>query len=115
MQQEFFETFVEHCPAAVAVLDREMKYLSVSKRWLSNFGLLDQNLTGKCHYDVFPDVPERWRRIHQQCLGGQVEKCDLDVFPRADGSTCCARAPKSRLRCCSPYQGKIRNKLNLLN
>lgn len=87
MQQEFFETFVEHCPAAVAVLDREMKYLSVSKRWLSNFGLLDQNLTGKCHYDVFPDVPERWRRIHQQCLGGQVEKCDLDVFPRADGST----------------------------
>lgn len=87
MDHEFLATFVEHCPAAVAVLDQEMNYLSVSKRWLSNFGLSEKRLTGKCHYDIFPEVPQRWREIHQRCLSGEVEKCDLDVFPRADGST----------------------------
>ncbi len=80
-------TFMQYAPASVAMFDRDMRYLAVSNRWLSDFGLSGRNLTGLCHYDVFPDIPERWKAIHRKCLAGEVEKADEDRFERADGST----------------------------
>ncbi len=79
--------FITHSPAAIAVLDRDLRYLLVSNRWLADYRLPDQDIVGRSHYDVFPEIPERWKEIHRRCLGGAVEKNDADVFPRADGST----------------------------
>ena len=78
--------FVKHCPAAVAMLDRDMKYMIVSQRWMQNYQVADQVIPGRSHYDVFPEIPPRWREIHQRCLAGAVEKCEEDEFPRADGT-----------------------------
>ena len=78
--------FVTHTPAAVAMLDMEMRYLQVSRQWLTDYNLEDQNIIGKTHYEIFPDVPDRWREVHQRCLAGAVEKCAEDPFPRSDGT-----------------------------
>ncbi len=78
--------FVVHTPAAVAMLDTEMRYLQISERWLKDYNLVGQDIIGKSHYEIFPDAPERWRAIHQRCLAGAVEACDEDPFPRGDGS-----------------------------
>ncbi|MDO9145800.1 EAL domain-containing protein [Rhodoferax sp.] len=79
--------FIEHSPAAIAMLDRSMRYLKASHRWLTDYRLGEQDIIGRSHYDIFPDIPQRWKDIHRRCLGGAVEKREEDVFPRADGST----------------------------
>lgn len=84
--RQTLQLFVEHAPAAIAMFDKNMKYLAYSKRYLHDYNLSEQNIIGKSHYEVFPEMPERWKEIHQRCLAGAVEKADEDPFDRADGS-----------------------------
>jgi PAS domain S-box-containing protein len=79
--------FVEHTPAAVAMLDKEMRYVMVSDGWLKQYELEDIQIIGRSHYDVFPTVPERWKQIHRRVLAGEQLEADRDSFEGQDGST----------------------------
>lgn len=85
-QLSLLSYFIKHAPAAVAMFDREMRYLMVSDHWMEVYGLRESVL-GRTHYEVFPEIPPRWRRTHQRCLLGVIESCEADPFPRKDGST----------------------------
>ena len=84
--QELLQLFIERAPAAIAMYDREMRYLAVSNRWREEYSLVGQDIIGKCHYDITPDIPERWKAVHRRCLAGESLKCDEERFERADGS-----------------------------
>ncbi len=84
--EERLRLFVEHAPAAIAMLDSDMHYLAVSRRWLLDYRLGERDVIGLSHYDVFPEISETWRALHRRCLEGAVERSDGDAFPRADGT-----------------------------
>ena len=69
----------------IAVHDRELRYLYVSDAYRTMFGLSEPEVIGKHHYDVFPDLPQKWRDVHQRALSGEVVTSEDDEYVRAGG------------------------------
>ena len=84
---ELLKMFMAHTPAAVAMCDTRMRYLAYSRPWAEDYGLGDDNLVGRCHYDLFPDLPEHWKDEHKRCFSGEIIKKAEEPFPRANGTT----------------------------
>lgn len=67
------------------MFDRDMRYVAYSRRWLREYVLKNRNLIGRSHYEVFPELSDRWKTIHKRGFAGEVVREDEDVFIRADG------------------------------
>ncbi|KAF3883723.1 MULTISPECIES: PAS domain-containing hybrid sensor histidine kinase/response regulator [Nostocales] len=76
---------IEYAPVGIVLFDREMRYLMVNSKWLEDYNLTD-DIIGRSHYEIFPDQPEEWKQIHQQCLTGAIAQSDEDAYLRQDGS-----------------------------
>jgi PAS domain S-box-containing protein len=84
--EEKLRLFIKHAPAALAMFDRDMHYLAFSHRWMTDYGLKDREIIGRSHYDLFPEIPERWKEAHRRGLDGEVMQKDEDDFERLDGT-----------------------------
>jgi PAS domain S-box-containing protein len=83
---EMMRYIVKHDPNALAVYDLDLRYLAVSDRYLQDYNVREEDILGKHHYEVFPEMPQRWKEVHQRCLAGAIERNDDDYFERPDGS-----------------------------
>jgi PAS domain S-box-containing protein len=78
---------VKHDPTALAIFDNGLRYIAVSDRFLQDYNVREEDILGRHHYEVFPEITQTWRDVHQRCLAGAIERSDDDRFERPDGST----------------------------
>jgi PAS domain S-box-containing protein len=84
--------FTEQVPAAIAMFDREMRYLAVSRRYLSDLALLfstaifaPAEVIGRSFHEISPDMPQRWHAIHARALAGEELAQEEELVLRPDG------------------------------
>ncbi len=81
---------IEHAPTAIAIFDTEMRYVAASEGYIAAYRLAPEtvrSVVGRSHYELFPEIPERWREIHRRVLAGETLSADEDRFDRRDGTT----------------------------
>ncbi len=67
------------------MFDADMRHLAASARWREEHRLGD-DVVGKSHYELFPDIPERWKQAHSRALAGESLRAEKDGFTRRCGS-----------------------------
>ena len=64
---------LRNVPLAVAVLD--------------DYKLHGTGIIGQCHYDIFPEISDRWKSVHQRSLRGEILGSPCESFARREGQT----------------------------
>lgn len=85
--EERLRLLMTHMPVCVSMLDRELRYLHVSQRWLEDFRLRAQDVIGKTLYEIFPNSPAHRREAYARALQGEHCKNEEDILVYQDGST----------------------------
>ena len=88
-REELLRVFVKNVPAAVAMLDRDMRYLQVSDRWCSDNSVAASELLGRSR-EFSPEMPDRWKEVNRRALQGETLRADEDRW-ESGGSTRWAR------------------------
>lgn len=81
------QAFIETAPIAIAMFDRDMRYIAHTRKWLELYGLEDQDLLGRSHYDVLPHISEAYKAVHQRCLKGAIERVPEEPTIGRNGSS----------------------------
>jgi len=62
-----------------------MRYLQVSDRWCTDYLSEREEVLGRSHYELFRDMPERWKEVHRRALAGETLRADEDRWDGQDG------------------------------
>ncbi|MGB1317753.1 MAG: PAS domain-containing protein, partial [Flavobacteriales bacterium] len=85
--EESLRNMVTNTPIAVAMFDQQMNYLVVSDAWLKHENRKEKELIGNNHYDIVPEIPEHWKKIHQEVLDGKTHESNSETMMRSNGSS----------------------------
>ena len=85
-EREQLRSIVSHAPVAMAILDRDLRYVAHSERWRKYWRAQGRSLIGQAHEDLFPGLPEAYRHSLRQALEGKVVTRLEDPFPIVGGA-----------------------------
>ena len=79
------DAFVSQAPVGLAVLDRDLRFIKASPRWLADFRLKEEDIIGRGHYDVMP-FAKTYAEVHQRCLNGETCSGDRFISGKQEGA-----------------------------
>jgi diguanylate cyclase (GGDEF)-like protein/PAS domain S-box-containing protein len=77
---------IDNAPAGIMMLDREMRCIFASRRWLQDRRMELQDIVGKDHFEIVPELTGRWTDVLRRCQAGATESCEEEPVPQPDGS-----------------------------
>jgi PAS domain S-box-containing protein len=85
---------VEQLPASIAIFDADLRYLAVSRRFLSEMESIfsrrlpsPTQMVGRSVSEILPDLPLRWYEAQVHVLAGEELAQHEDFVTHEDGST----------------------------
>lgn len=63
--------FIQQSPFAIAMLDKELRYMAVSEKWRKDYVMEGEEIVGKSYYELFPNSKENRKKDFQACLAGK--------------------------------------------
>lgn len=82
------EALIVQAPLPIAMFDTDMNYVAASSRWVQTFTNGHHgSLVGKNHYDLVPNLHERWRQAHRAGLAGESISATSDPWTSPEGKT----------------------------
>lgn len=86
LSHNMLRQFMAQAPYPAAIFDKQMRYLAVNDAWLTTYNLQEADILGAWHYDIVPEIPQRWRDGHQRVLQhGETLNGQSDPFLWRDG------------------------------
>jgi PAS domain S-box-containing protein len=76
---------LREAPAALALLDRDLRCLAATARWAREFRLDPARVVGLGHPEIAPGIPERLREAHRRCLRTEEDWMSEEPVLRPDG------------------------------
>jgi predicted signal transduction protein with EAL and GGDEF domain len=74
---EWMARFVADIPSAVAVFDRDLRYVVANNRWLNAFGIVAEGLAGRSHAQVDPHGGPVLAELHRRAMTGEAVESSL--------------------------------------
>lgn len=72
IEEEQLKILIRFAPVALAMLDKECRFIEYSQRWPLDFGLGEQEIYQQPLLGVMPWVPSRWWVAIESALAGQI-------------------------------------------
>ena len=85
-QREVLDLLISQAPVSIAMLDRDLRYVAASERWVEAFRGDTAALVGRLHYEAHPHLPDHMRAAHHDGLRGIVRTSEMDAWIGADGA-----------------------------
>src|SRR5258708_6419275 len=88
LRPEWMARFVADIPSAVAVFDRDLRYVVANNRWLNAFGIVADGLVGQCHDQFDPHGAPTLAELHRRAMSGEAVETILGhEDPLVDGGS----------------------------
>ena len=85
-EREQLRRIVAHAPVAMAMLDRDRRYIAHSTTWLKYAGYEGLSMVGQPFQEVSPLLPGKHEEVLSRVLAGEVVSEPEDAITRPDGS-----------------------------
>jgi PAS domain S-box-containing protein len=89
--QAYLEAMVDSAPLALALTDRDLRFIRHSPRWMTELGLDGRDIIGKRIYELFPGAEAQFGDAYQEALQGRSLSADALWTDVIDGRRLCLR------------------------
>ncbi len=78
---------IAEAPVAIALIDSDLRFITYSQKWLTDYGVQKAECVGKTLPEVMPWMAEQWDNLLRRAFAGEVFAPIDDTLTLPDGTT----------------------------